>query len=90
MLTSSPPRPSVVAPQDTWDLLAALVLPDTKPVAHILTQKTSVANHNKMCPKVTQEDTVDGSVFSMPGSSRDDLASLPTYHHQTHTNSTLS
>jgi hypothetical protein len=93
MLTSSPPRPSVtadIAPQDTRDPSTTSTMVDTKPVAHVLTRKTYIANQNKMCLKAAQEDTVDGSVSSMLGLSRDDIASLPTYRHWTHTNSTLS
>jgi hypothetical protein len=90
MLTFSPPRPSAAAPQDTWDPSAALALLDTNHAAHILTQKTCIANHNKICPKAAQEDTVDGSVSSTPGPSRDDLARLPLYRLRTHTNSILN
>jgi hypothetical protein len=84
MLTSFPPQPCNAAPQHTQDHSAAATLPYTNPVAHILTQKTCVANHNKICPKATQEDTADGSVSSMPGPSQYDPASLPTYRCRTH------
>jgi hypothetical protein len=90
VLTSSPPRPTYatyVAPQDTWDHSSASPLPNAKPVAHVLTQKTCVANQNKIGPKAAQEDSSDSSTSGM---SRDDLASIPTYCCQTHTNSTLS
>jgi hypothetical protein len=86
VLTISPPRPSVAAPQDTWVPSTALALPETNPVAHILTQKTCIANHNKICPKARQEDIIDGSISGTPGLSRDDLVSLPLYHHRMHTN----
>jgi hypothetical protein len=90
MLTSFPPQLCTAAPQHTWDHLAVAALPYTNPVAHILTQKTCIANHNKICPKATQEDTVDGSISSTPGPSQYDPTSHPTYHRRTHINSTLS
>jgi hypothetical protein len=89
VLTFSLPRPSVAAPQDTWDPSTTSALPDTNHVAHILTQKTCIANHNKICPKVVQEDTVDDSVSSTPRPSHDNLASLSLYRRRTHTNSIL-
>jgi hypothetical protein len=78
VITSSPPRPLAatdVAPQDTYHRSAASSLPDTKPVAHVLTLKTYIANQNKIYHKAAQEDTVDDSVSSMLGSSCVDLAS---------------
>jgi hypothetical protein len=54
VLTSFPPRPSSVAddaPQDTRDPSSGSPFSHTKLVAHILTQKSCVANQNKMCPK---------------------------------------
>jgi hypothetical protein len=87
-LTSSHPQPSVAAPHNIRDHSADAVLPYTNLVAHILTQKTWITNHNKIYPKAVQEDTVDGSVSSMPGPSRDDLVVLSTYRCRTH--STLS
>jgi hypothetical protein len=69
VLTSFPPQPCAATPQHTHDHLVAAALPYTNPVAHILTKKTYIENHNKICPKATQEDTADGSVSNMPGSS---------------------
>jgi hypothetical protein len=90
VLTSFPPQPCVTAPQYKWDRSAAAALPYTNLIAHILTQKTCVANHNIICPKAAQEDTIDDYVSSTPGPSQYDLASLPTYHRRIHINSTLS
>jgi hypothetical protein len=93
VLTSYSPRPSSAAdvtPQDTRDPLVASPLSHTKPVAHVLTRKTYIANQNKICPKAAQEDTVDGSVSSTSGPSHNDVARLPMYRHRTHINSTLS
>jgi hypothetical protein len=89
VLTFSPPRPSAAAPQDTWDPSAASALPDTNLVAYILTQKTCITNHNKICPKAVQEDIVDSVISSTSGSSHDDLLSLLLYRRRTHTNSIL-
>jgi hypothetical protein len=90
MLVTFPPQPCVAAPQHTWDRSAVVALPYTNPVAHILTQKTCVANHNKICPKAAQEDTIDGSISSTPWPSQYDYACLPTYHRRVHINLTLS
>jgi hypothetical protein len=90
MLTSFPPQPCATAPQHTRDHSAIAALPYTNLEAHILTQKTCIVNHNKICPKAAREDTIDGSVSSTPGSSHDDPASLWTYHRRTHINSILS
>jgi hypothetical protein len=90
VLTSFPPQPCVIAPQYKRDHSAAAALPYTNLIAHILTEKTCVANHNIICPKTTQEDTIDDSVSSTPGPSQYDPASLSTYHHRIHINSTLS
>jgi hypothetical protein len=90
VLTSFPPQPCATAPQHTWYCLAVAALSYTNPVAHILTQKNCIANHNKLCPKAAQEDTVDGSISSTLGPSQYDPASLPTYRRRTHINSTLS
>jgi hypothetical protein len=90
VLTYFPPLPCAAAPQHTRDHLATTVLPYTNPVAHILTQKTCIASHNKICPKAAQEDTVDGFVSSTAWPSQYDPASLPKYHRRTHMNSTLS
>jgi hypothetical protein len=84
MLTYFPPQPYAVAPQHTQDRLAVAVLPYNNHVAHILTQKICVANHNKICLKVMQEDTIDGSVSSTLEPSQYDIASLPTYRHRMH------
>jgi hypothetical protein len=84
MLTYFPPQSYAAAPQHTRDRLAIAVLPYTNPVAHILTQKICVANHNKICLKVVQEDTIDGSVFSTLEPSQYDITSLPTYRRRTH------
>jgi hypothetical protein len=77
-------------PQDIWDPSATSALLDTNPVAHILTQNTCIAKYNKICPKAAHEDIIDSSVSSMPGPSRDDLASLPLNRHRTCTNSILN
>jgi hypothetical protein len=80
-----------VAPQDTHDHVATSSLPHTKTVAHALTQKTYLANQNKMCPKHAQKDTADGSISSMPGLYRADRASHPSFHCRlAQSNSTLS
>jgi hypothetical protein len=79
VLTSFPPQPCATAPQHTRDHSAIAVLPYSNPVAHILTQKTCVANHNKICSKAAQEDTVDGSGSSTPGPSQYDPARPPRY-----------
>jgi hypothetical protein len=88
MLTSFPPRPCAAAPRNTLDSSAAAALPDTNLVAHILTRKTCTANHNKICPKVMQEDIIDDSVSNMPEPYHAHHASCPKYHHA-HINSTL-
>jgi hypothetical protein len=83
VLTSSPPQPSFaadVAPQDTWDPLAASPLPHTKPKAHALTQKSYIANQNNICLKPPPEDVADGSFSNTPGSYHADDASHPTFH----------
>jgi hypothetical protein len=90
VLTSFPPRPCIAAPQYTRDHLATMALPYTNHVTHIFTQKTCIANHNKICLKAAQEDTIDGSISSTPGPSQYDPTSLPTYRRRTHINSTLS
>jgi hypothetical protein len=52
---TSPPHQSFfatdVAPHDTRDPLVASPLPHTKLIAHALTQKTNIANQNKIYPK---------------------------------------
>jgi hypothetical protein len=85
VLTSFPPLPCAAAPQHTRDRSAAVALPYTNPVAHILTQKTCLANHNKICAKVAQEDIIDGSVSSTLEPHR---ASCPKFQ-RAHINSTL-
>jgi hypothetical protein len=87
LLTSSPPQPSSVTdvpPQDTWDPSAASTLQHTtstlqhtKHIAHALTQKTYVANQNKICPKAALEGTSDGSIPSTPAPYCDDHATHP-------------
>jgi hypothetical protein len=88
--TSFPPQSCIAAPQYTRDHLATTTLPYTNHVTHIFTQKTCIANHNKICPKTAQEDTVGGSVSSTLGPSQYDPTSLPMYRHRTHINSALS
>jgi hypothetical protein len=90
VITNFPSQPCVIAPQHTQDHLAAAALPYTNPVAHILTQNTCIANHNKICPKAAQEDTIDGSVSSTPGPPHYDPTNLPMYHRRTYINSNLS
>jgi hypothetical protein len=94
MLTFSPPQPASaidVAPHDTRDHVATSSMPHTKPVAHALTQKTYIANQNKMCSKPSQKDTPDSIVSSTPEPFHDDLTSLPTFHFLiAQINSTLS
>jgi hypothetical protein len=90
VLTSFPPQSCAAAPQHTRDHSAVAALPYTNLIAHILTQKTCVANHNKICPKAAQEDIIDGSVSSTPGPSQYDPASLLMYHRRMHIKSTLS
>jgi hypothetical protein len=83
VLTGSPPQLSFVAsvaPQDTWDSLAASPLPHTKPGAHVLTQKTYVANQNNIYPKPAQEDITDSFFSSTLGSYCADGASPPSFH----------
>jgi hypothetical protein len=65
VVTSFPPQSCAAASQRTQDHSATTVLPYTNRVAHILTQKTYIANHNKICHKTTQKDIVDGSISSM-------------------------
>jgi hypothetical protein len=51
VLTSSPPWPAStadIAPQDTQDPSSTSPLLDAKPVPHVLTQKTCVANQDKI------------------------------------------
>jgi hypothetical protein len=94
MLTSSPPQPSSttdVAPQDTQDPSVDSPLPHTKPVAHVLTQKTYIVNQNEIYPKPAQENIAHGSVSSTLGPYRDDHSTLPILHlFRTQTNSTIS
>jgi hypothetical protein len=83
VLTSSPPQPSsaaAIAPQDTCDPSATSPLTHTKPRAHVLTQKSYIANQNNICPKPPQEDIVDDSFSSTPGPYRADGASHLTFH----------
>jgi hypothetical protein len=81
VLTSFPPQPSTAAPRNTLDRSAAAALPNTNLVAHILTQKTCITKHNKICPKAAQEDTVDSSVSSTPDPYCAHRASRPKFHH---------
>jgi hypothetical protein len=80
VIAFSPPQPCAAAPQHTWDRSAAATLPYTN----------LIENHNKICPKAAQEDTIDGSISSTSGLSHCDLAHLPMYHRRTQANSTLS
>jgi hypothetical protein len=94
VLTPSPPQPSSVAevaPHDTWDPSTVSPLPHTKLGAHVLTQKTYVANQNNICPKPAQEDITDDSVSNTSGPYRAHRISHPQFHCRVgQTNSTLS
>jgi hypothetical protein len=94
VLTFGPPQSSSVAdiaPQDTQNHVAASSMPYTKSVTHALTQKTYLANQNKMCPKHAQKVTPDGSVSSTPGPYHSDRAGrLPFHCRIAQTNSTIS
>jgi hypothetical protein len=55
-------------------------LPHTKPGAYVLTRKSYVANQDNICPNPTQEDIVDGSVFSTSEPYRAHRANRPKFH----------
>jgi hypothetical protein len=80
VLTSFPSQSCAATPLHKRDHLAAAALPYTNLIVHILTQKTCIANHNKICLKAALKDTVDGSVSNTLGPSQYDPTSLPTYH----------
>jgi hypothetical protein len=67
VVISFPPQPCAAAPQYTQDRSATAALSYTNRVAHILTQKIYIANHNKICHKVAQDDIIDNYVSSTLG-----------------------
>jgi hypothetical protein len=92
MLTSSPPQPSSiadVAPQYRRDLFPTSPLPQTKPEAHAISQKTYVETQNNTCLKAAQEDIAHGSVSSMPEPYCAHHARHPMFH-RAETNSILA